>query len=84
MPNPFNPTTMVQFELGAPGRVTANVYDTGGRLVRRLFAGSLPAGPRTLTWDGRDDGGRAAASGVYLVRVAAGEEEAVQKVTLAR
>jgi hypothetical protein len=83
-PNPFNPKTMVQFELNAPGPVAADVYDASGRHVRRLLAAPLPAGPQTVTWDGRDTAGRSAASGVYFVRITAGVNAAVQKVTLAR
>jgi flagellar hook assembly protein FlgD len=42
--------------------------------VRELIAGTLEAGVRSASWDGRDDSGHSAASGVYLYRLeAAGE-----------
>ena len=68
-PNPFNPTTTLHWSLLHDGRVRIAVYDARGRRVRRLadgiFAG--PARYRTV-WDGRDDGGHPAPSGVYFAR----------------
>lgn len=48
--------------------VTLAVFDQQGRRVRTLLAGQQPAGEHAVTWDGRDDGGRAVASGIYFVR----------------
>lgn len=83
-PNPFNPQLTVAFDLPAAATVDLAVYDLAGRLVRTLYAGAMDAGPRQFTWDGRDMGGRAAASGVYLVRICDGTSVALQKVVLAR
>lgn len=84
-PNPFNPTTRIDFELPRATRVVLTVHDAAGRRVRTLHDGVLPAGPHTATWDGRDDAGRAQASGTYLVRLR-GEEgtETGRKVMLVR
>jgi len=70
-PNPFNPQTTVAFDLARGGRVQLGVYDLRGRLVRLLVDGELMAGRHTVRWDGRDQGGRGAASGVYLCRLEA-------------
>ncbi|MFN2371746.1 MAG: FlgD immunoglobulin-like domain containing protein, partial [Candidatus Krumholzibacteriia bacterium] len=70
--------------LPAAAQVTVDVHDLRGALVRRLHAGRLDGGERTLVWDGRDRGGRAAASGVYLVRLKAGQEVATGRVVLVR
>lgn len=83
-PNPFNPQTTVSFDLPHPSAVDVAVYDVGGRRVRRLVAGLQPAGRTAVTWDGRDDGGRSLASGVYLVRLAGDGLEAVRPVTLVK
>ncbi len=69
-PNPFNPETTIRFTLPSRTNVTADVYSVDGRHVRSL-AGDRPfdAGAVTLRWNGRDDRGAPAASGVYFVRV---------------
>jgi hypothetical protein len=82
-PNPFNPSTLLRFELDRPGRVDLKVYNLAGRLVRVLeSAAPYGAGEHDVEWNGRDDGGRSVASGVYVVQIRAGEESASQRVAL--
>ncbi len=83
-PNPFNPQTKISFVLGEDGPVAVDVLDARGRLVRRLHAGPLPAGPRELRWDGRDQQGRDAPSGLYLVRLRAEGRTVQHKMALVR
>ncbi|HPF70819.1 MAG TPA: FlgD immunoglobulin-like domain containing protein, partial [Candidatus Krumholzibacteria bacterium] len=71
-PNPFNPSTVITYDLARPGTVTLEVFDVGGRLVRRLENGTLQsAGRHQVRWDGRDQAGRAAPSGAYFSRLVA-------------
>jgi agmatine/peptidylarginine deiminase len=70
-PNPFNPSTTFRFDLKYPERVELFVYDSGGRLVRRLVEGERAAGSHEAVWDGTDDAGREVASGVYFYRLRA-------------
>jgi flagellar hook assembly protein FlgD len=70
-PNPFNPRTDLRFDLAAPARGSLDVFDLGGRHLRRLAEGGFAAGAHQFAWDGRDDGGRALPSGVYFARLAA-------------
>lgn len=70
VPNPFNPTLAVTFELDRAGSVSVDVFDLQGRRVRRLWAGDLAAGRHDLAWDGSDDSGRRLASGTYVLRLA--------------
>jgi agmatine/peptidylarginine deiminase len=70
-PNPFNPSTTFRFDLKYPERVELFVYDTAGRLVRRLVDETRPAGSHAVVWDGTDDAGREVASGVYFYRLRA-------------
>ena len=49
-----------------------------------LLDGDMPAGDHAVTWNGRDDGGRAVASGTYLYRIVAGRDVVTRKMTLAR
>jgi hypothetical protein len=81
-PNPFNPVTSLRFDLARPATVAFAVYDVRGRLVRTLLAGDLPAGAHAVDWDGRDDGGRTQAAGVYVVRLDAGREAFTQRLVL--
>jgi hypothetical protein len=83
-PNPFNPQTVIRFDLPQAGRVKLDVYDVRGALVRTLVDAELPAGSRQVTWDGRDDGGRNVASGSYVARFAAGGLVASERMTLVR
>lgn len=84
VPNPFNPSTRIPFELAKAGPVRLRIHDAQGRQVRRLFGGALEAGPHSLEWDGRDDAGRPAPSGVYFCRSEAGGASQVRKLVLAR
>jgi hypothetical protein len=67
-PNPFNPETRIAFSVPARQRVRLTVYDVSGRLVRELADGVFEPGNQFVVWDGRTDGGAAAASGVYFCR----------------
>ena len=81
-PNPFNPETVISFTLTSPGAVRLAVYDMAGRLVRILADGDLGAGTHNRTWDGQDENGRVAASGVYLYRLVSGGTTLLGKMTL--
>jgi len=83
-PNPANPVTSVTLRLVTSARIDAAVFDPRGRRVRTLAAGTLAAGDHALVWDGRDARGRAAASGVYLVRAVASGQTATRKIALTR
>jgi len=72
-PNPFNPSTTIRYQLPEASNVHLIVYDATGRVVRTLVEGKMEAGHYTVTWNGRDASGRVVASGVYLVRMEAGD-----------
>jgi flagellar hook assembly protein FlgD len=72
----------VAFTLGRARPITLAVYDLKGRRVRELARGTWSADRHVVTWNGRDNRGRELASGVYFVRLTAGAESAVTKVTL--
>jgi hypothetical protein len=73
VPNPFNPTTRIRYQVPDGGAlVTLRVYDVTGRLVRTLVDGTHSAGVKTVQWEGRDDRGIPVASGVYYYRMQAG------------
>jgi hypothetical protein len=87
-PNPFNPSTTIRFDIPATGAgngeisVRLSIYDIRGRRVRTLLEADRPPGRHRAHWDGRDDAGAPAASGVYIYRLEAGPFRAVRKMTL--
>jgi len=83
-PNPFTDRTRIRFSLPAEGIGRLSVLDVSGRVVRVLVDGSLPAGESVLRWDGRDTSGERVASGVYFLRLEAGDEVRTTKTTLLR
>jgi hypothetical protein len=70
-PNPFNPSTVLRFDLPEESHVRLAVFDLLGREVRRLADELRPAGIHSIRWDGTADGGNDTASGVYFARLEA-------------
>ena len=83
-PNPFNPVTTIQYEIRAEQRITLEIYDVAGRLVKSLERGTLPPGEHTAVWRGITDDGYKAPSGVYFARLVAGKNQQTRKITLIR
>lgn len=69
LPNPFNPSTQIHYELSHEGRTVVRIYDVGGRLVRVLGGDVLPSGANSLASNGTDDHGVGVVSGTYLYRL---------------
>ena len=65
-PNPFNPETNLALSLPVGADVTVDVYDALGQRLRRIELPGRTSGLHVLSWDGRDDSGRPASSGLYL------------------
>ena len=68
-PNPFNPSTTISFSMAGPGDASLRIYDVSGRLIRSLVEESLPAGTHEFMWNGTNDRGEVAASGVYFYQL---------------
>ena len=84
-PNPFNPETWIPYQLSKDADVTIKIYDVSGRLVRTLELGSKEAGvylekAKAGYWDGRNNTGESAASGVYFYSITAGDFTATKKM----
>ena len=82
MPNPFNPSTAIRYQLPEAGPVRLSVYNLLGQEVRVLVNESKEAGSFTATWDGTDALGRRVASGIYLYRIQAGDFSASRRMLL--
>jgi len=83
-PNPFNPQTVIHFDLAQAQRVQVTVFDLSGRGIRTLIDGSLAKGAHEVIWNGRDERGRGVASGVYFVVFESTEAREVRKVALVK
>ncbi len=83
-PNPFNPSTAIEFGLVRGGRVELAVYSVDGRLVRRLVDAPLPAGEHSVLWNGRSDSGVPQKSGIYFYSLRVGEAARSGKLVLAK
>jgi hypothetical protein len=83
-PNPFNPRTEIPIHLTSSEKVALTIYDVRGALIATVHVGILSEGEHTLSWDGRDDAGRAVGSGMYLARAQAHGEVQSVKLMLVR
>jgi len=81
-PNPFNPSTIIDYTIGQPGRVRIDIFDAAGRRVRTLIDRTEGKGAHSVTFDGLDDRGDALASGVYLYRLESGNVTRTRKMVL--
>lgn len=83
-PNPTRGATRFSFVLPTPGRVSVQIVDAAGQVVRTLADEIRPLGMVSVSWDGLDEVGREVAGGVYFVRVATEEGTSTQTIVLAR
>lgn len=83
-PNPFNPETVISFALPDARNVRLEVFDLLGRKVVTLFEGPMIPGAHQVRWDGYNQLGAPAASGIYLYRLQAGAQQIQKKMVLLR
>ena len=81
-PNPFNSQVRIMLDIPESSDVTATIYNILGQSIRRLVQGKREAGTYMLTWDGTNENGIEAVSGLYLLVVQAGSHKFQQKLVL--
>jgi hypothetical protein len=82
-PNPFNPETMISFDLSGDQVVSLTIYDMAGQVVRTLVdAQPMTVGSYKQMWDGRNGSGAKVGSGIYFYQLRAGDFIAKKKMTL--
>jgi len=81
-PNPFNMSTTISFSLSKTQHIDLNIYDLLGRKIRTLVSGPLVAGGHAVTWNGLDDNGSTAASGIYFYKLAGNDGNFSKRMTL--
>ena len=81
-PNPFNPSTMIPYQLPAPMHVRLEVFNILGQRIATLVDGERSAGFHTTSWDATDAAGEAVGAGVYLYRLSADGVQATRSMLL--
>ena len=76
-PNPFNPTTAINYGLEKDGHVEIMIYDAAGRLVEELVNGYQEGGSYSITWNASNQ-----SSGMYFAKMIAGDVVQTQKLVL--
>lgn len=71
-PNPFNPATTIRYLLPTTSQVELKVYNALGQMVKVLVDQPQPMGIYRIEWDGREQNGQRAASGIYFYRLQSG------------
>ena len=81
-PNPFNPSTIIPYQLAASSEVRLEVFNLLGQRIATLVDGERPAGFHTATWHATDGAGRAVGAGVYIYRMMVGVESQTGRMVL--
>ena len=68
-PNPFNPSTVISYELPYDLNIEINIFNLLGRKVRSLLNETRPAGQGSTIWDGKTENGHLASGGVYFISI---------------
>ena len=81
-PNPFNPSTIIPYQLAASSAVRLEVFNLLGQRITTLVDGERAAGFHTATWHATDGAGRAVGAGVYIYRMTVGVESQTGRMVL--
>ena len=83
-PNPFNPVTVIQYDMTEPGLVILTVYDLLGREIKTLAKGFQGSGIHEVSWNGTDSNGSHVSSGTYLYTLQAGGRSETKRMTFVK
>ncbi|UCF05338.1 MAG: T9SS type A sorting domain-containing protein, partial [bacterium] len=84
VPNPFNPTTTIRFDLPRAVHVKLSIYNVKGELIATLVDQHMTEGRKEVSWTAKDNRGRAVSSGIYFYRLVAGDFVQTKKMVLLR
>jgi flagellar hook assembly protein FlgD len=83
VPNPFNPSTKISFDLSRAGHVKLQVFDVAGHLVKTLANAKFEAKAKhEITWNGLDEAGRRVPSGVYFYQLVTDDFSSTKKMVV--
>jgi hypothetical protein len=83
-PNPFNAETIIRYKLAGQSDVMIKIYNASGQQITALVNSVQQAGEYSVRWKGKDDHGQPVATGVYLVRLKAGDFTGMRKMLFIR
>jgi len=81
-PNPFNPTTTIDYSIPEAGNVELVIFNMAGQKVRSLVNQTQDAAYYKVVWDSRNDSGESVASGLYFYKLVSGDFNKIEKMTL--
>jgi hypothetical protein len=81
-PNPFNPFTILRYEIPEDSFVDVTIYDMLGKVVTNLVKANQSSGYKSIQWDATDNQGQPVSAGVYLYTIEAGEFMQTKKMIL--
>jgi hypothetical protein len=81
-PNPFNPSTTLEFSVPERGPVAVRIFDLQGRQVASLVDDTMSAGVYRVRWNGQDADGRPQASGLYFAQIQSGGSRQAVRLTM--
>ncbi len=79
-PNPFNPSTVIEFSLTTTAKVKLNIYNILGQNVKSLINETMPAGAHQVVWDATNGEGQRIATGVYLYKLQVNDKSDTKKM----
>ena len=81
-PNPFNPTTKIQYSIKTTDHVTLDIYNVKGQLVKTLVNGTQDKGIYIEQWDGFDNNNRKAGTGIYFYKLQTSDYISTRKMIM--
>ncbi|MCD4817088.1 MAG: T9SS type A sorting domain-containing protein [Candidatus Cloacimonetes bacterium] len=81
-PNPFNPSTTINFEIIKPGNIDVNIYNIKGQQIKQLLNGCVQKGLHNIIWNGKNDSGFEVSSGQYFVNLKQNDNSVATKMLL--
>ncbi len=83
-PNPMRTNTIIEYQLATPQRVSLDIYNVSGQLVKTLVNGHKQSGTHQVSWNSQDERERQVASGIYFLKLQAGDNTATKKLLVVR
>jgi len=81
-PNPFNPETIIKYDIAKSGKTRIDIYNIKGQLVKTLLDKQVDAGSYEIKWDGRNNEGRVTSSGVYFYKMRTNGYNCISKMLM--